>query len=140
MEAPGSQFSESSPAAHDWQPFIDRMLGALPQRNGGAQMASPAHGGSVPKRVRISESEVERLCLEAQEILASETNLLSVPVPVNICGDIHGQLQDLVRFFDKGGWPPHSRYLFLGDYVDRGQFSLETICLLLALKIMYPEK
>lgn len=59
---------------------------------------------------------------------------------VSFTGDIHGQYQDLLRLFEYGGYPPSSNYLFLGDYVDRGKQSLETICLLLAYKVRYPKK
>lgn len=72
--------------------------------------------------------------------------VLRVDAPIKVFGDIHGQYQDLMRFFDLWSTPSETGdiecfdYLFLGDYVDRGSHSLETICLLMALKVKYPDK
>jgi len=79
------------------------------------------------------------LCAQARSIFMSQDMLLDLEVPLKICGDVHGQYHDLLRIFDHAGFPPKSNYLFLGDYVDRGKKSLETICLLFAYKIKYPE-
>nr|XP_053637869.1 serine/threonine-protein phosphatase PP1-beta catalytic subunit isoform X2 [Cherax quadricarinatus] len=87
----------------------------------------------------MTEAEVRGLCLKSREIFLQQPILLELEAPLKICGDIHGQYTDLLRLFEYGSFPPESNYLFLGDYVDRGKQSLETICLLLAYKIKYPE-
>jgi serine/threonine-protein phosphatase PP1 catalytic subunit len=91
------------------------------------------------RQVNLTENEIRGLCIKAREVFLSQPILLELEAPVKVCGDIHGQYSDLLRLFEYGGYPPESNYLFLGDYVDRGQHSLETICLLLAFKIKYPE-
>ena len=68
-------------------------------------------------------------------MLKREPNVLNVDSPVTVCGDVHGQFFDLLKLFEVGGPADTTNYLFLGDYVDRGKQSLETICLLLAYKI-----
>ncbi|CAO3657601.1 unnamed protein product [Mucor hiemalis] len=96
--------------------------------------------GSRPgKQVQLGEHEIKFLCQKAREVFMSQPILLDLEAPIKVCGDIHGQYYDLLRLFEYGGFPPEANYLFMGDYVDRGKQSLETICLLLAYKIKYPE-
>ena len=96
-------------------------------------------GARPGKQVDLSEAEVKMLCLRSRDLLISQPMLLELEAPIKICGDVHGQYYDLLRLFEYGGFPPEANYIFLGDYVDRGKQSLETICLLLAYKIKYPE-
>ena len=88
----------------------------------------------------IKESEVKELCRVAKDILIEDSNVTKVSSPVTICGDIHGQFYDLMELFKVGGEPPKTNYIFLGDFVDRGYFSVETWLLLLAYKVRYPNE
>lgn len=88
----------------------------------------------------ITESEVKQLCFKAREIFLEEGNVQKVYAPVTICGDIHGQFYDLKELFKVGGDVPDTNYLFMGDFVDRGFYSVETFLLLLALKVRYPDR
>ncbi|KAH9278262.1 Serine/threonine-protein phosphatase PP1-beta catalytic subunit [Echinococcus granulosus] len=96
-------------------------------------------GPRISTAVNLKEEDIKALCAKSREIFLSQPILLELEAPLKICGDIHGQYTDLMRLFEYGGFPPDANYLFLGDYVDRGKQSLETICLLLAYKIKYPE-
>ncbi|KAL5104690.1 hypothetical protein TcWFU_005329 [Taenia crassiceps] len=96
-------------------------------------------GSRIGTTVNLKEEDIKALCAKSREIFLSQPILLELEAPLKICGDIHGQYTDLMRLFEYGGFPPDANYLFLGDYVDRGKQSLETICLLLAYKIKYPE-
>eukprot|EP00546_Thalassionema_frauenfeldii_P004730 CAMPEP_0178922682 /NCGR_PEP_ID=MMETSP0786-20121207/16295_1 /TAXON_ID=186022 /ORGANISM="Thalassionema frauenfeldii, Strain CCMP 1798" /LENGTH=309 /DNA_ID=CAMNT_0020597085 /DNA_START=57 /DNA_END=983 /DNA_ORIENTATION=- len=87
--------------------------------------------------INLSEVEIKNLCEKAKEVLQEESNVQQVQAPVTVCGDIHGQFYDLVELFRIGGHCPDSNYLFMGDYVDRGYYSLETVTLLMALKVRY---
>jgi serine/threonine-protein phosphatase PP1 catalytic subunit len=88
---------------------------------------------------KIEEKVVENICIQAQSTFLDQPCCIELDAPVKICGDVHGQFFDLLRLFEFGGFPPESNYLFLGDYVDRGKHSLETIILLLCFKLKYPE-
>jgi len=88
----------------------------------------------------IKEEEVKSLCSRAREILVEESNVQRVDPPVTICGDVHGQFYDLKELFKHGDDCPQTNYLFMGDFVDRGFYSVETFLLLLALKVRYPDR
>ena len=88
------------------------------------------------QRLTLSESEIIFLCEITKKTFLSEKTLLSLKAPYKLLGDIHGNFQNLLQIFKNEGNPEKTKYLLLGDYVDRGPQSLETICLLFCLKIL----
>ncbi|CAG9333723.1 unnamed protein product [Blepharisma stoltei] len=88
----------------------------------------------------LAELEIKLLCEKAKEILAEESNVQAVKCPVTVCGDIHGQFFDLLELFRIGGKTPDTNYLFTGDYVDRGYYSVESVSLLVCLKVRYRDR
>ncbi|GAB5360703.1 hypothetical protein AAMO2058_000649900 [Amorphochlora amoebiformis] len=110
-------------------------------------MASASYKSDLDHQIELlreckymKEADVKILCTKAREILMEEGNVQRVNTPVTICGDIHGQFYDLMELFKVGGDCPDTNYLFLGDFVDRGYYSVETFLLLLALKVRYPDR
>lgn len=95
--------------------------------------------GKVSKSLCLKNTEITAICQAAREVFLSQPTLVELSPPVKIVGDVHGQYSDLIRLFEMCGFPPAANYLFLGDYVDRGKQSLETILLLLCYKVKYPE-
>ncbi|KAK3939687.1 hypothetical protein QBC46DRAFT_262654 [Diplogelasinospora grovesii] len=110
----------------DLDDFIKRLLDA-------------AYAGKVTKSVCLKNAEIAAICHRVKECFLSQPALLELDAPVKIVGDVHGQYTDLIRMFEMCGFPPTANFLFLGDYVDRGKQSLETILLLLCYKLKYPE-
>ncbi|EAN95876.1 putative protein phosphatase 4 catalytic subunit [Trypanosoma cruzi] len=88
----------------------------------------------------ISEQQVAQLCDRCKDLFLEEGNIEVVYAPVTLCGDIHGQLFDMLELFRHGGRAPDTSYVFMGDFVDRGYHSVETLLLLLLLKVRYPDR
>ena len=119
------------------------------------------------RRERLPELVIKFICSKVKEILINESNVHSVQAPVIVVGDVHGyawagakasdglksgvvaltseilfhrQFYDVLEIFKIGGYCPDTNYLFLGDYVDRGFYSVETISLLATLKLRFPSR
>jgi serine/threonine-protein phosphatase PP1 catalytic subunit len=124
--SPGGGMGMSEVNEMDLDDMISRLLDA-------------GYQTKVTKAVCLKNAEITAVCNAVRETLLSQPALLELSAPVKIVGDIHGQYNDLIRLFEMCGFPPASNFLFLGDYVDRGKQSLETILLLFCYKLKYPE-
>lgn len=111
-------------------------------------MLMPVNGGSKVMNTSLfplKKDKIYRLCHETAKILIAESSLIGIRAPVKVFGSIYGQHAELLRFFENFGFPDEREmetfgYVFLGNYVDKGFNSLETMCTLMALKIKYPEQ
>lgn len=73
------------------------------------------------KKINLKEQDILSIIMQAKEKIKAEPLLLKLQAPIKICGDIHGQYYDLLKLFEMTGHPPDERFLFLGDYIDRGK-------------------
>ncbi|CAG8611830.1 7048_t:CDS:2, partial [Cetraspora pellucida] len=121
-----NSFTKDRPRSFDIDDMIRRLINA-------------GSSNKVSKTVCLKNNEINAICQSVREIFLSQPTLIELSPPVKIVGDVHGQYSDLLRLFEMCGYPPMANYLFLGDYVDRGKQSLETILLLLCYKIKFPE-
>jgi diadenosine tetraphosphatase ApaH/serine/threonine PP2A family protein phosphatase len=140
--AGGRSTSNGSRAAFDIDNIIDRLL-----EEGRTASNVLTHSSTTMKHASAAgvpagpptEAELRFLVMECREIFMSQPMLIEADAPIKLAGDVHGQFTDLLRLFDLCGYPPESNYCFLGDYVDRGRQSLETVSLLFAYKVKYPQ-
>lgn len=103
------------------------------------RLLDAGYSAKVTKTVCLKNAEISAICTAVREVLLSQPALIELSAPVKIVGDVHGQYTDLIRLFEMCGFPPSANFLFLGDYVDRGKQSLETILLLFCYKLKFPE-
>lgn len=132
-----SQQSHNSHQSHP--PPDDPTAGSIDIDDMIQRLLNIGYSAKYSKSLPIKPEELTQLLQLSRNLLLNQPTLIELNPPVKIVGDVHGQYSDLIRLFDMSGFPPQSNYLFLGDYVDRGKQSLETILLLLCYKLKYPE-
>ena len=151
-----TKFQELKPNTKEYfelyENFIDILLRPIEWKKSHSQnliKQAQSQNNLFPQKFKFRREHIIALTKACQEVISSQPIVLNLSTPIKIFGDIHGQFDDLMKFFELWGEPSEDPlhgdinsidYLFLGDYVDRGDYSLETICLLMALKIKYPEK
>ncbi|PYI33801.1 hypothetical protein BP00DRAFT_444180 [Aspergillus indologenus CBS 114.80] len=134
------QFATNTPMGHNTQSLSEHPKKAVVDNALLDAMIARllARVGPSKKSLCLDEAEIRQVCQASRELFLSQPMLLELNAPVKVVGDIHGQYSDLLRLFQLCGFPPAANYLFLGDYVDRGKQSLESILLLLCYKLRYP--
>lgn len=115
----------------------DMITKLLKFNNSNGSSKHKKHSSSSSSNFPIHSWEIQLICSHVREIFLMQPTLLKLQSPIKIVGDIHGQYNDLLRIFKLSGDPSETNYLFLGDYIDRGHQSLETIMLLFCYKIKY---
>lgn len=98
--------------------------------------SSSIHDYKMPQ---FTQDEIKEVCQNAVDVLNTQPTILKINEPVILIGDIHGSFDDLARIIKLFGKPSKTKYLFLGDYVDRGEYSVPVILYLLACACKYPD-
>ncbi|EAX95436.1 Ser/Thr protein phosphatase, putative [Trichomonas vaginalis G3] len=91
------------------------------------------------KAEKLSDSDISFILMEAKNKLSKDPTVYHLKSPLIVVGDLHGNLKDLLHIFQTAGTPPEHKFLFLGDYIDRGPQSVELLLLLFSLKVLYPD-
>lgn len=128
----------------DLPPFVNKAIDnslLFPRNSEGAEIPDwRLLEEFMSKEGPLSKQQVMKIIKMGTVIFKNDPNLVKIPEPVVVVGDIHGQYYDLVHMLNKAGDPAKLNYLFMGDYVDRGIFGLECMMLLIAIKINFPKK
>jgi len=145
---PDEQKTGDEKLEEDWDPAKERMVPeAVPMPryplstddlfNPSGSINLKALRAHLLKEGRLQKKDALKIIQSTSALFNEEPNLLRLRDPISVCGDVHGQFFDLIRLMETAGDPRKTKYLFLGDYVDRGQFSTEVVFYLFAHKIMY---
>jgi serine/threonine-protein phosphatase PP1 catalytic subunit len=110
----------------DYETVLDEILA----------VANAPHG---TKLIKCDKNDMKNIINAGCEVILNQPNMLELNAPINIIGDMHGHFFDLIRIFNKCGWPNEKTYLFLGNYTNFGRYGIETVLLILVMKLKFPE-